>query len=468
MQNVENISVGLALKAIEPMLKVKCTRKNLDYTPCNVIMGRKGVGKTTLFNMLCKTQHAAGEAAASVTDKLYLNNVSVGEDSFCLIDTPGTNSKTDCYKHAVLVRESLTAKNINTIFIVVKYEKRFDDILDNYLEVQELVYKYTHKIVILVSHWDECRKPKEAFEETCKLFENCCANLIVYSEFSVPEEVAKLMFACLSNMMPEKIDIPDDDFYLKYNICEARGGLLMSLRNHEIEIQKISIEYQELLKRIFSNNEYDRSLKDEMLHYLIIEFRNQIEKISDEFIRNYSGMISDIHYFTLFIKIQKANIKYCDEYVELVVSNMSYNPNDKDDPRNMIKRCPFCGLIWLKVEGCDNATICGSIPTSYFDFETEPKPFYGFIIKKINGYLNLFRTELPRRFGSMQVGKKCSKGVGCGNQIIWKDCPRVEDALIIELFKVQTIDQAKELVKQENFQNIRNSVEASIDKNFYS
>ena len=39
---------------------------------------------------------------------------------------------------------------------------------------------------------------------------------------------------------------------------------------------------------------------------------------------------------------------------------MSYNPEDSNDPRNMIRSCPFCGEIWIKVEGCDSVTTCGN------------------------------------------------------------------------------------------------------------
>jgi len=39
---------------------------------------------------------------------------------------------------------------------------------------------------------------------------------------------------------------------------------------------------------------------------------------------------------------------------------MIVNPDNKADPRNMIKNCPHCGEIWIKVEGCDGTTSCGN------------------------------------------------------------------------------------------------------------
>jgi hypothetical protein len=39
---------------------------------------------------------------------------------------------------------------------------------------------------------------------------------------------------------------------------------------------------------------------------------------------------------------------------------MSYNPDDNSDPRNQIRKCYHCDEIWIKVEGCDGVTKCGS------------------------------------------------------------------------------------------------------------
>ena len=32
-----------------------------------------------------------------------------------------------------------------------------------------------------------------------------------------------------------------------------------------------------------------------------------------------------------------------------------------------LRRCPHCGLVWDKIEGCNGDTICGEIPSSKID-----------------------------------------------------------------------------------------------------
>lgn len=37
------------------------------------------------------------------------------------------------------------------------------------------------------------------------------------------------------------------------------------------------------------------------------------------------------------------------------------------DIRDLIKKCPNCGLIWFRIESCPNTT-CGNRPSCFFDF----------------------------------------------------------------------------------------------------
>jgi predicted GTPase len=163
-----------------------------------------------LVNGLCGTKHAAGEGRGSVTRNLFRNDVSWGEYAFSLIDTPGTDSSTETYKHAYLLKHALTATKINTIFIVIKYDGRFDKMIDNYFEVEQPVKNNANKIVVMVSYGDQSKNPEKSFKEICKLFEEECpnvVNLIFYSEGSSKPQIANLMYNCISNMKEERLDI---------------------------------------------------------------------------------------------------------------------------------------------------------------------------------------------------------------------------------------------------------------------
>jgi putative ribosome biogenesis GTPase RsgA len=54
-----------------PLIKKINRIKDLNHFRCGVILGKIGVGKTTLFNLLCGTKHLAKEARGSQTQNLY-------------------------------------------------------------------------------------------------------------------------------------------------------------------------------------------------------------------------------------------------------------------------------------------------------------------------------------------------------------------------------------------------------------
>ncbi|CAF5180917.1 unnamed protein product, partial [Rotaria magnacalcarata] len=89
---------------VKPLIQRQLIPKTLSYKPCAIMMGRISTGKTTLVNLLCGTQHEVGEGEGSYTRNLFLNDTSCGNNAFSLIDTPGTNSSSETYKHAILLR----------------------------------------------------------------------------------------------------------------------------------------------------------------------------------------------------------------------------------------------------------------------------------------------------------------------------------------------------------------------------
>ena len=133
---------------------------NSNTKPIVVLMGRTGTGKTTLFNKICGTNRTAEAGSSSVTRDLCLHDVNCGDNPFSVIDTPGNNSKQEAYKHAVLLRAALTVKKVNCVFMIMSFENRFDLMVEYFLEQQELLYKYDHKIILMISHWDLSKNPE--------------------------------------------------------------------------------------------------------------------------------------------------------------------------------------------------------------------------------------------------------------------------------------------------------------------
>jgi hypothetical protein len=135
-------------------------------------------------------------------------------------------------------------------------------------------------------------------------------------------------------------------------------------------------EYTEIIGRAQSKSVED---KDEVLHMTIVQFKNEIERL----LQQHGRAMKELEYYAFYIKMQKENVKICDEFVEKVAALMSYNLFDNQDSRNLIKRCPFFNLIWYKTEGCDGSTNCGSNSFSNY-FDVTAKPFWKYLVQRIN------------------------------------------------------------------------------------
>ncbi|CAF3570331.1 unnamed protein product [Adineta steineri] len=409
--------------------------KQLSYKPIAIIMGKTGAGKTTLANKICGTVHRAGSSRGSMTQQLYQNDINCGNYPFALIDTPGTDSSKESYKHAVLLREGLTAKKAT-------------------------------KVVVVISHWDQSKDPRNDFKEICESFEDECpnvSNIIFISDQCSGSEVANLMYDCLSNMQAEEIRITDDEFYLNFNTYQMKSEVKVSFQQYQKSAKQVEQEYIELMRNLQSASTEE---KDEILHMCIVQFREDMEDLLQKFQQQHVRTMEELDYYTFYIKLQNGNIKLCNEFAEKVAQLMSYNLLDKTDPRNLIKRCPKCQLIWYKTEGCDGTTSCGNNGfSSYFDLSS--RPFFQYKLVRVNGKFTWRKNEKTKPKPVQEV-RNNAKRVGCGASFEWKAQPKIEEEKILELYKVKTIEEAKELIRNADFQRMKTEYECSIDRRFHS
>ena len=119
-------------------------------------MGEVGSGKTTIFNKVCETNRPSGWSLDSLTRGLSIHNSAHIHYPFTAIDTPGTNSKDEQFKHAILLKEAFTCQPINAIFAVIPNHNRPSQMLETFDEtVRPILSKnYQKKIVLVISKFD--------------------------------------------------------------------------------------------------------------------------------------------------------------------------------------------------------------------------------------------------------------------------------------------------------------------------
>ncbi|XP_037027513.1 uncharacterized protein LOC119068147 [Bradysia coprophila] len=452
----------------QPLFKSDIKARELSYKPTAIIMGNTGAGKTTLANKLCQTNHDAGAGEGSVTQKLFRNDVCFGMNAFSLIDTPGTDSMANTYKHAFQLREALTATAVNTIFIVIRYENRFEKMVETFYA--QPVHLFANKIVVMISHLDVSENAEKDYDGIVKVFAKHCPdvlNIIFYSRKSPCADIADCMFVCISNMKAEKIQISDEYFQLNFNTFEATFQMSRSFQVYQHEARALETRLKDYI-----NSDMDSSLdetddRDELLHMLLVQFKNDLDTMYDDFVKEHREKMTDMNYFTFPIKLQAQNVQLIDDFTNFVVPRMSYNLFDKQDPRNLIKRCPHCQLIWYKTEGCDGETTCGNRGFSNSAPAASLTKLFKYVISYVHGKVKIRKNQIQKT-SPIRAAPCTSSAKGCNAKIVWKDLPKLDDVLIFSLYSVKTMDEAKEIVKAERFKLDRKRYEGRIDTQFYT
>ena len=119
-----------------------------------------------------------------------------------------------------------------------------------------------------------------------------------------------------------------------------------------------------------------------------------------------------------------------------------------------LRRCPHCGLVWAKIEGCDGQTTCGE----------RMRQFDG---ANPDGFLGTFAFEWSRATKRLKISKKErrqlrnyteeSGGVGCGRRITWSEMAPVEVPAEFNSGPPVTVDDIK-LVPRRSYQYIIDSI----------
>ena len=226
----------------------------------------------------------------------------------------------------------------------------------------------------------------------------------------------------------EKFDQPSTDKALK-------RALYFSLKDYKNNLIE---RYYEVAKR-------EQEYSDYVLEH-VLSFSNQIYHDFEEF----------------RVKAEKE--------MEICVTN--YNGET-----NRFKKCPFCGLIWFKITGCDGKTKCGNrdlIKDKYYGY------YKNYIVKYENKQLTIInnvieqkqkpqgrefnglsKSEIEENNNRSMSGKHIIEPLGCGNYITWREMEDVTDKVNEILKDIPNNDydiKFKEICKKEEREIFENEI----------
>lgn len=417
----------------------------------SILVGKTGAGKTTLINQLCDLDRKAGVGESQTRD-ISLCLVAHG-DAFAIIDTPGTDADEDVYKYSFLLYHALTTKSMHGIFLVVKYENRHSKIVNAYTDLKAMLPEScSRNLFLIITFWDEATKPTLEYSEILRRFAdvNVSADKIIFKgEDSKAKDISMEMYKCLRFTSSIHVHLSKEDFFLNFQIVdETKKGYT----EYKKAIQKLHQTYKEGVASYLKGFQGTAEDRDDFLHYTIVDFKLALTAKLDEFTEKYKSTMDQLEWYSLHIKLQKMCVALCYDFSDSLQGFMTSNLNDPNDIRNLIKRCPNCNLVWVKVEGCDGETTCGNRPSSYFDTMKKVFPFR-YNSKWLNGSLLFERISSNWKAITKQasVSKQNEKYIGCGAKFEWRSLPRLQENEIKELFNATTIDQVLSAIKDPVF-----------------
>ena len=90
-----------------------------------------------------------------------------------------------------------------------------------------------------------------------------------------------------------------------------------------------------------------------------------------------------------------------------------------------LRKCPHCGQVWTKVEGCGGTTTCGAMPSKSLDVRDDSftvMATFTFAWDELTEKLTITQSGLK----SAQIQGEAESGAGCGRSIDWSAMATVQ------------------------------------------
>jgi len=380
-----------------------------EVLPYAVLVGPVGSGKTTLTQKLTGLQNqGVSEFGMSATraSTIYITK----SNAFHFVDTPGYLALEDKITHAVNILLALRFRRVSRIFVLCKCDARIENVVRDLDSIIKPMLDFRDVVTIIVTSWDQFEQlndgstaddKKNRFKQVFKGRFRVESVLFV----GLNTTVKALESSMMSCFVKERLNI---------NIPNAKITRYFDVKNDDIvmmnDVEEKTIMYRALANQVTNQAESltGKRQKDDFIFYAQVALKEILFAVKDEFVRKFSLNTSVIEdYATLdqlhenLTDILKGIRSYCKQF-------NNFAEGCENSP---FRSCPHCGEVWIKVQGCDGTTTCGSRP-SEFDRPRKTKWNFKWRLGSVLEFVSETKT--------IELGQKeMQKGQGCGKNIEW-------------------------------------------------
>lgn len=431
--------------------------ESIQNSENNVILfGLVGHGKTTILNNVCGTSFETSESGFSCTRDVQSGFSLKGD--MIVIDFPGLHSTKDTIKHLKKQKKTLKVIPVKMICFVIKYDKRYDHLIDHLTQMLKIFYEYKDNITVIITHSEECKFVNK--EEIKKIFKNpnFGINNIIFTTKNKPTSLD--FCEEFQNLKSEMKNIPRMNIKTRGLFASVKETFDFSVMD---EREKYEDEFDKTLKKF--EVELKKADNDDLKRAIYFAFKDYKENLIERYsqiVRNKKAdndsIIIEVIMFNniIFDKFNAFRIK--------VQNQIKLQTNNYNKEYNRYKKCPYCGQIWFKIIGCDNMVcgtrtslkdkICG-IYKNYTVLYNRDEIIISYDEKEniqhesANEFSGLTEEEKRKNIILEREGKTKISPVGCGKSFKWND-PLVNDCtdeIIRKLNEISVTDYDSGVLK---------------------
>ncbi|CAD8170805.1 unnamed protein product [Paramecium octaurelia] len=350
-----------------------------------VLLGILGHGKTYLFNKITNATEPVTYGGNSVTKQIVIGQAAHGE--FEVVDTPGFDAQEDKLLHAAGVIAALAQGEVNRILIVIKCE-RTDIMIKNIKKIIEPISRYKDLITFIVTYWDEQQRSiqqhyksqesqskqeleaKQQIEAAIKKNYNI-SSVIFSSSQDDPIIITKQITNIILSSKFAKIHFSESEIFCKFDILSISQESELQLTNSILEIKKNFRNDSKLFLNFIETLKLDDKDLIEKLHFISLYIKSYANEYIEDFEKKYANYMNETYNtdgvnirYLYHIYLKKELQMDLEQVIKKAQAKMKQSQNHCF---NWIKQCPYCGLVWIKVIGCDSETTCGNRVNNYLD-----------------------------------------------------------------------------------------------------
>ena len=325
-----------------------------DTTPYIILLGDVGTGKSTIVEKLTGVTGKSSDSSTSFTKSSEVFEIFDGSILIC--DTPGANPLEERFEHNIHIAHAMNFKPVTCVLIVAKADPRMENTVQSIRQyVNRLLPKSfpEHLRGVCITHMDKVKKWTKSDIEPY-LRDQLSIKNVVCSSFDTSQETLRndLLDHCIVGNQAVKLNITSDMFLKLFDISSDNKRVLTTSQEE--------IERFEAMKNDFEEQSKTYPVDDQMS--LTFEFNAWI---SQQYVEA-QQRFSEKNNFTLYgpnMTSEAGHIANLSNqllgFVQAV--RMKTSAYLKDTAADF-RKCPHCGLLWTKVEGCQGQTTCGARP----------------------------------------------------------------------------------------------------------